>query len=1282
MAWTDEQLAAMQKNCGNLLVAAGAGSGKTAVLIERIMGIITDEEQPVDVDNLLVLTYTNAAAAEMRQRLIKALRERLNTDPENNYLSRQLVLLQRAKIMTLHSFCLDLLKEYGYALGLDPKSHIGSEGELSILRERVLEDVFEDEYNREDSGLCLLLRHYSRGIGDDNIKELVLRLIEFGESMPDIEGWLDGLAEVYRSGEPTAWLEYFGGCLEQEIWENVNILSAACRLAAEAEGLEKYLPVLQNELLALSQVAGLFADDNDEKTGANIGENTQNTEKITEKLLHVLNELENVDFKRLPGIRAKDGVDVVAQERVKQLRNRVKDGVKGILRESASILHGDLSEELQVQAPLAEALCELAAAYYQAWQQAKRRSRLWEFSDLEHYALKLLQNEELGVAAALRERFFEILVDEYQDINEVQETLLRLLTNGHNRFMVGDIKQSIYRFRLAEPSLFLAKFEDYGQGNGGRRIDLNKNFRSQAGVLAGVNFIFAQLMSGGNLEINYDDAAVLHCGRPELEQLANEFIIIDKASVKSNEPGTKDDEIGNEISNEATGESEPDEMTSADGENWLADMQTVELEANLLAEKIQAELAGGRTCGDIVILLRAVKSWAPIISRVLREHEIPCFADGSDDFMTLPEVQVVYNLLTVLDNPRQDIPLAAVLHSPLVGLSLAELADLHLLDRDSLYEGLKKSHESRALTFLLRLDDWRQRSREMGVFELLEYIYNETALPELLGSLPGGALRRRNLADIQRLALEYDGSGGIGLGRFLKFLAAGSKNLGAKQTDGGTEAVTIMSTHKSKGLEFPVVFVAGLGTSFNEDDFRRDILLHRSLGLGLRRVDLENRRKYTTFGFNIIARKSRWENLAEALRILYVAMTRAESKLYLVGTVASEKALCKALSALPEEKAAECVVSPGFLVQNRSFLPWVAAALLRHSDGGLLRELAGWGEGAVERDLPGGDGAWHVEIVKKLAPPVEALEQQTFNFADWLGYESAADPADNNMKETIRQALARQYPAAELSRLPVKWSATAFAHLEPDRADDDQNGDLYAASLDDAQSASVAVLHEEYAENQAATQTAAPHDLSWYAEYGRIIHALLEKADLVALRSGVSPQQYLSGLLAEIAGDFDEQIVAAVRPEMVAAFFKSDLGRRLLVASENAAEKSAENTQILREQRFIANVRLDELVGLDSEAADKLANVTGLDLTAHADEGLFFQGVIDLAFCEHKNNDNGWVLVDYKSGGNLSKTDDDVRRQYGLQLGIYRKALQDATGQVVKEGWIYFTANGRSVRIF
>lgn len=1213
MAWTKEQLAAMQKNTGNLLVAAGAGSGKTAVLIERVLGIITDAATPVDVDNLLIVTFTNAAAAQMRSRLVAALRQKLDADPQNALIPRQIVLMQRAHITTIHSFCLDLLKEHGYLLGLDAKSRIGSEGELALLKERTMDDVFEAAYANDASGLKQLLAHYSRTLGDDSLRALVLNLLDFARSMPNVEAWLAGVAAVYQNRDASLWLNYFAACLADDLAE---LAVQANALAEMSQAVPQYKPVIQTEAAAIADVDALAHSAD------------------TVDLPGLLAALDAIKFDRLPAVSSKSNVDPADKERVKAARDRLKKAVAQLQQDARPVLTGAYLAELDALAPLAQALVNLTLNFHRAWQAAKRRARLWEFSDLEHYALDLLQNDEFGVAADLRSRFYEVLVDEYQDVNRVQEALLAAVSRDDNRFIVGDIKQSIYRFRLAEPGLFMEKFAAYGAGQGGTRIDLNRNFRSQPWVLAGVNFIFSRLMRGGSTEILYDEAARLYPGRDDMHCEPCELLIIDKAAVQDNLADTTED--------------------NDDTTNLLADMHTYEMEGRVLAGRILAERAAGRSFGDMVILLRAVKTAAPIITRELAAQGIPCVTDSQEDFINLPEVQTVMNLLAVLDNPHQDIPLAALLHSPLVALSLADLAELRLPGQKiSLYDGLMQTHRPDLLQFLLKLDDWRQKSRELGVADLLDYIYNATALPDLMAALPGGALRRRHLDDILRLAAEYDESGGLGLARFLRFLQAAGRRQASSANQTAPDAVRLMTIHKSKGLEFPVVFVAGLGSRLNEDDFKRDILLHRTLGLGMRRVDLPARRKYLTFGYNVIMRCSRWENIAEALRILYVALTRAEHRLVLLGTC-NVADLAKKLAALSSGGD----VPAGFLAANRSFLPMIAAALLSHPDAAPLRDLAGLP--AASCSDSGVCGRWQINIIRGLAQQQQAQAVPTFDFDAWLAQNDTTAPST-----AIAAALA---PGAhlKLSHLPVKWSATSLDKLRP-LSEPDETERAAGSSLN------IDRDPDEFAEDLANAASAPAHPADWYAAYGSFTHALLERVSLADIAAGSSPADELAKIVSAIAPQYPADVVAVVDTSRLAQLFNTPLFARLLTAVRLGAP-------VLREQRFCAALSVAELKELDAGAWGKLAAATGLDLSALPDEQLFFQGVIDLAFWDEASG--GWLLVDYKTGAHRTLSNSAVAQKYAWQLSLYRHALARATRQPVAGGCILFTTGARTVRIF
>lgn len=1269
MTWTNEQLRAMEVTDGNMLVSAGAGSGKTAVLIQRIMKIITEESKPVDVDKLLVLTYTNAAAGEMRQRLSKSLADNLALNPENNHLRRQLVLVQRAKIMTLHSFCKDLIKEHGYGIKIDSKSRIANTGELDILRENVLDDVFEVAYSMDESPLKLLLKHYGRGVGDDNIKALVLRLVEFGTSMPNQDVWLDSLADFYTDGDGKPWLDYLFDCLLVELASVLVTSESIYGITLDkSNGLNKYAETLERESNALKVLLGLLKDGDMEGFAA---------------------LLKDFEFARMPSISKKDEFDVAAKERVTAGRDSVKSAIRDMQNLYSKISGDDLVEQLRMLAPLTSALVLLAKMYSKAWQKAKKGRKLLEFSDLEHYALELLNNEDLPVKDQLKSYFFEVLVDEYQDINQVQESILAAISRDDNRFMVGDIKQSIYRFRLAEPSLFLEKFHNYGQGVGGERVDLKKNFRSEGNILAGVNFVFAQLMQGGNLEIEYDESAALITGNTSYIPQSNELIIIDKNEVSSGDNSENNDVDG------------------------FDSLQTAELEAYAIIEKVKKHLEEGRSLSEMVILLRAVRAWSPVIQRVFEENGLNCTADGSDGFSRQAEIQCVHNLLHIIDNPLQDIQLLAVLHSPIVGISMDKLAEIRLLHKYSLFEAVKLSDDISVKAFVTNLERWRLISKQKTMAEFVEYIYEETCMLELYSLLPNGDIRCENLLQYKKIAAEFDKSDSFSLWKFLKFADGMMLRETGKIPVKVGDSIQIMSIHKSKGLEFPIVFVAGLGTKFNEQDLRQDILLHRHMGIGLRCVDLEKRIKYPTLGYNVIAKKVRWETWAENLRVLYVAMTRAVEKLYMVGTVSDVEKFVLAHSQAVDLQ--NLYIPETMIEKDRTFLGWLVMALLRHRSATKLRGYLEAYDNEFPDEIFNDVSDWKFEIVKSLN--ITAGKDGESSLIVESGWQKILDGEDfdGEKDDKISDALAWQYEKSYEGKIPVKWSATKLSNqsevinlhnkvelmrgvddvnatvdddlvdyaqdfLTPLKVNDNTIDAVYKPTVNVHKNSQLALLADAKVSTNVNTDNSndgkvfspklTPEKLAWYGEYGTLVHYLLEMVDLEKT-AGSELKDQLQALLDQyvLENKLQDGVAEAVNIEKVGSFFKSDIGNRLVTAHKN-------DSVILREQNYVLTLGFDEIRDLSPQSFEKFV-ADGLNVKKSAGEKLFFQGVIDLAFLE----EDKWILVDYKSGKNAGKTDDDVIAQYGVQLDLYEIALEKSTKKKVAEKYIYYASNGRLVKM-
>lgn len=1221
MKWTEEQQKAITLRGNNILVAAGAGSGKTSVLIERIIQRLLDQKDPIDVDKLLVVTYTNAAAAEMKHRLAVALHNEVSKQPQNKQLARQLSLLQRAQITTLHSFCLDVVKKYSYLLDLDPESKIGNETDLYILRENVLDKLFEQSYAEENSPLRLLLRTYSRGLDDQIIKEMILNTVEAANSMPNPQEWIEGLACPYEQGKLDRWMNYL----------LTSIVGAAARYADDyqemivacsdpASGLEKYLEGFLAEQAALLRVANFVQKEKDESLS----------------WTEISAAVDQIQFLSLPRIK-NDQCDLDLKLFLQEKRNVIKDEVKKWKQQYFWQDEEEVRAVIVSLAPVARALVQLCLDYREAWQQAKRSRGYLEFSDLEQDCLAILADSE--VASQLRQEYTEVFVDEYQDINRVQEAILNVVSGKDNRFMVGDIKQSIYRFRMAEPGLFNEKYRRYEQKDGGWRIDLMDNFRSQANIIQSVNFLFRQLMSGGQMEILYDRQAELKAGNETLPAKPVEVLLLDQ---------------------EAIGVLEAQENESPrEEDDPVLDMQKAEKEALVIAKAIQREVAAGRSYQDCCVLLRTVKNVAVVMKDVLQRAGIPCMTEGQNSFFETAEIEIAVNLLQIIDNPLQDIEMAAVLHSPIVGLTLAELAELRVLAPEaSLYEAMKKSEEPRVKNFLALLRQFRHPGNILGMKDFCEEVFARTGLLAVMTAQSGGELRRDNLLELLNVAAEYDKSAYCGLYRFISYLKwLRKQGKDSRKQVHSHNAVTIMSIHRSKGLEFPVVFLAGLDKPFNKTDFRRDLLLHREMGLGLRCVDLRRRIKYKTLGYYAISMKMDWELKAEELRVLYVAMTRAKENLILVGTVKSrQNVLQKARNVYG---CADWVLPIGIIKRSNNLLDWIIYALARHRDA---KEFFLDDEISSNPKIAGDPCHWQISFVEQLPGQLLSKEEENLISGSQLIQEKLEK---TTVEASIRSQLDWQYPQRSMGELPVKWSATTLnARKQP-----------FTITMETEEETEEEISENDWDDVAAEYWKSPIPDRNWYKEMGICVHYLLEKVDLSRAENGKQMQPRLERLLAEYqaAADWKDQIDTSG----IADFFDTAVGQQLLAAQRTSLP-------VLREADFTLVLTMEELAAVfagknvpDEEDIRYFALCLQLDYQQNREEKLFFQGVIDLCF----QTPSGWILVDYKSGKSHGLTDTAVRKKYGSQLELYRLALKKITGEEVLAKYIYYTLDKRLVKL-
>lgn len=878
--WTDEQWHAIVAQGQDILVAAAAGSGKTAVLVERIIRKISSD---TDVDRLLVATFTKAAAAEMKERIRLALEKALERDPGSDHLRRQLALLNRAAITTVHSFCMDVIRRYYPLIGLDPGFRIANTTEAELLRMEVLDELFEKRYGeaKPDDPFIRLADDFGGERSDDPLYRLVLELYDFSRSHPWPDHWLEETAAQFRLASPeelagTVWVDSLVKDIRLQLEGACAMLRQAIRLANMPGGPDAYAPVLADDLTLLE---GLLRD---------VHELPWHSWQASFQL---------AQFGKLKALRG-DSYDKQLQEQVKGLREQVKELISDTKGELFARQPGEFGEELLRLAPQMKELSRLVIDFGNAYEQAKRKRSLLDFGDLEHYCLRILRDpasapeQAMPSAAALeyRGQFDEILLDEYQDTNMVQEAIVALLAKPApgNRFMVGDVKQSIYRFRLAEPNLFLYKYKTFsGTDNGGLRIDLARNFRSRQEVVDGVNDVFRSLMREKVAEMDYDKSAELICGASyPLSGLtgvsspyAVELTLLDRGGAVLPET----EETGDEAS-----DGDDASFSASNAREEAAELQTAQLEARWIALQIRKLMDGEMEADrlavydgkrkqsrrmqwrDIVILLRATQQWAPVLIEELQAAGIPAYAELNSGYFEATEIEVMLSLLRVIDNPYQDIPLAGALRSPLFGLDAEELAIVRIqAGRGAYYDAVLQAADDLLLPepireklsrFITCLGRWREDARQGSLTDLLWKIYRETGYYDLVGGLPGGVQRQANLRALHDRARQYEETSFRGLFRFLRFIdrmRESGGDLGTARALGEQEdVVRIMSIHKSKGLEFPVVFVAGLGKMFNLQDLNGSFLMHKELGFGPRVVDRELRVGYPSLPYLAIRKKN------------------------------------------------------------------------------------------------------------------------------------------------------------------------------------------------------------------------------------------------------------------------------------------------------------------------------------------------------------------------------------------------------------------------------------------
>lgn len=1238
MSWSDKQLEAITARHQNVLVAAAAGSGKTSVLVERIIRRIMDEKDGIDVDKLLVVTFTNAAAAEMRARIGVAITSALKSRAGSRHLERQLVLLNSASISTIHSFCQTVVRQNFHLLDIDPKFRVAGEAECTLLKNEVLQEMFEDLYSDGSQPFLQFVEHYGDDRSDEPLYNLILGLYDFSRSHPWPDYWLRGLKDAFNlvddaDIEDTPWS---GLIREKVIIELEQVLQDIEVLLAEA--LKPGNP---------AAYAGVFEDDRI------IAKNL--IEAASQSWTRLETALAAVSYSKLPAVK---GLPETVKKYFQTGRDKVKKCINKFRDEYFNRPANELLSDMQKTAPLIETLAELTIEFGERYTRVKQAKALVDFNDLEHFCLKVLCHSDAKpgeikpsvVAKALQEKYAEIMIDEYQDTNGVQETILRLIARGDdpNLFMVGDVKQSIYRFRLAEPELFIQKYLDYPTGDGSncRRIDLAQNFRSRAGILHAVNFLFVQLMAPRVAELSYGSAEKLNPGPdyPSCDGLIAagpvELCLIDLDNGQEDLAEPDQDNLD--------GQNQDGEISQAD----LADMEELtgfELQARLIAEKITKMMTAGSSVfdkgsksyrqlewRDIVILLRSTKGKAGVVLETLRQAGIPVYAEVDSGYFREIEVQVMLSLLSVIDNPRQDIHLAGVLRSPLVGLSAAQLAEIRLASKDGdlwsalcAFDGAAETLLTEKIkSFISFLNKWQALSRRKGVPELIWQIYRDTGYYDYVGGMPGGTLRQANLRALYDRARQYEATNFRGLFRFLRFIEQmkdkGTDLAVARALGESENVVRVMSIHKSKGLEFPVVFVADLDKNFNLQDSNGLVLCHKTLGVGPYVTNPELRHRYPTVARRAIAFKMEMETKAEEMRILYVALTRAREKLILVGSV---KKLAKRVPKWCRTAGRVQALLPESLIAGaKSYLDWICPAVARHEHGELLRTLAECND-PQNNELANDLSEWKVEILG--SQDLKTADEKNSQEALYMTAVQNLQPVpEGNDTGWVEHLLGWQYGYLNAIGKPAKLSVSEIKR----RFEIEENAEA-----------------ERIFERPALAARPRFTQLSGKmtaAEYGTLMHCFMQHIDLAGDVSEKGLAKQLENMITNELILSDQ--AASIDLKAAAAFFTAEIGKRLINSPNIRRELPFSIT--LPAERFYRDL-------------------------AGSNEKIFVQGIIDVLF----DDPAGLVLVDYKTDSLADQI--LAAEKYKVQLNLYAEAAAEILRRPVVEKYLYLFSSGQVVRI-
>ena len=1215
--WTKEQSEVISHRKGNLLVSAAAGSGKTAVLVEHVIDCLLDKEHPISLSSVVLMTFTEAAASEMKERIKARLKEAFleNRDP---HIEREIAELPNANISTIDAFCKRLIEENYTSLGIEPNFRIGEKNELALLKEDIVEELLEEEYGKKEECFLSFVDRYSTGKQDKGIQEIIVKLYYLATASPFPEKYLKALSENSSS----AWKNYLLESIRKRVEEAIEMLTEAIRICTEEGGPSEYLATVEEDYQSLLRV----------KAGA--------------ILRRTIEEIQAISFSRIKNSKAE------RKEEVKGRRNAVKALVQK-WQKNYILIPEEIEKKAETEGrTLLQEAIRLTLLFYARYQKEKLERNILDFSDLEHYALKLLYTEKDGVlhfstlADELAQEYTEILVDEYQDSNMVQEYLVSALSKERfsegNVFQVGDVKQSIYRFRMARPELFLRKYYDESYP----KIFLQKNFRSLKGVIDAVNACFFRIMKKELGGVEYDRDSSLFQGREEKEETDSktELLLLEKEETEGEEKAKgKKEENSEEKRGEAGLEKESD----------------LQLECRMIASRVRELHKKNIQYKDMVILLRSPKKVAKEMVDIFSEEGIPSFAVSSDGYYSQVEVETVLAMLSVIDNPKQDIPLAAVLHSPMFHFTDEELCSLKLA-YGSLTEALCMSAEAisdgnfcsenlcsgnvcieniggenqcsekenalqvqsplgrdlwkKWMDFCTKLERYRKLSRNLRVHELLTLLYEETSYYLYASALPMGEKRRANLDQLIEDALQFEKGSFSGLFNFIRYIEKakqkeydeGEANIYSEKDD----LLRIMSIHQSKGLQFKVVFISSLQKNFNKQDLRESILLDEELGMASPYLDQETRIKYPSLQLSAIKEKMEEENQAEELRLLYVAMTRAEEKLIMTGVV-------KNLASYMEKHPVNEDIKIEDIRGAKSYLDFIMLAFSRSFTESLENPLV----------------KLRTFTREALSEKKEEEEGEKFSVRDALYSYLAENHEKTEEEEVWDKDFSYRYDHEESTHLYPKYAVSLLKKqaIEAVKEEGDKEGETGGESegLSEAEkSRKNGQVHERNTEKR---------EKGLGAKIGDSFHHALALFD------------YTKGL-EQLPAILGEEELSLLNKEQFQTFLSSSLGE--------CFKKAFQEKRLFREMHFMRALPFCALFP-DRKEEDEV----------------LLQGIVDAFIVE----DDGIILVDYKT--DRVKSEEELRERYRKQIMLYSDALEAILGKRVKRRVLYSFYLAKEVEI-